>query len=130
MRILVPSSDLRFRFYNSGGPGGQHSNRTENAVEVTHIPTGIKANGALKSQHRSRKAALKVLRSRLYAHYKALGAKERYAAGFERVRTYHEPNDRVVDHRTGKTWSYRRTVGKGDLSDVIEHSVAAQEASS
>src|SRR4029079_10857666 len=98
MKILVKKADLRFRPYRSSGPGGQHRNTTLSAMEITHIPTGIKACASLKSQHQSKKAALRVLVSRIYAHYTC--PKERGMDG-ERIRTYHELDNRVTDHASG-----------------------------
>lgn len=118
MVINIPKSDLRFRAYKSSGPGGQHRNTTESAIEVLHIPTGIKACAALKSQHQSRKAALRVLIARLTAYYQT--PKERFGAPPIRVRTYHEPDNRVTDHASGRQWSYRETVGRGRLEGLIE----------
>src|SRR4029079_9553778 len=118
MKITIRRSELRFRPYRSSGPGGQHRNTTLSAMEVTHLPTGIKATASLKSQHQSKKAALRVLLSCLLVH--STPEQERFRAGAERVRTYHEPDNRVTDHRCGLQFSYGETGGKGDLSRLIE----------
>lgn len=117
MKISIKKADLRFRPYRSSGPGGQHRNTTLSAMEVTHLPTGIKACDSLKSQHQSKKAALRVLLSRLYAHFTY--PKERGEAG-ERIRTYHEPDNRVTDHGSGFRQTYHEVVDKGDLGQMIE----------
>lgn len=120
MKIRISSKDIAFRAFNSGGKGGQHGNRSLNAIEVTHLPTGIQATASAKSQHRNRATALQILKGRLLAHYQAEAAKERQRPSMERVRTYHEPEDRVVDHRTGQRWSYRGTVGRGRIGGIVE----------
>ena len=110
--------DVKFRPFKSRGAGGQHKNTTLSAIEATHLPTGIKATASMRSQHQSKKMALKVLMARVAAHFEK--PIERYRASDERIRTYHEPDNRVVDHRSGKQFSFRQTVGKGDISTIIE----------
>lgn len=113
---------IRYRAYNAGGPGGQKSNKTLNAVEASvELPDGrtIRATSETKSQHRSRKLARALLAAKVREAL-APPDPERYAAGRERIRTYHEPDNRVVDHRTGGRWSFRDTVGAGDLATVID----------
>jgi peptide chain release factor 1 len=124
MKISIKKADLRFRAYRSSGPGGQHRNTTMSAIEVTHLPTGIKACASLKAQSQSKRAALRVLISRLYAHFHV--QKERFGAPAERVRTYHEPDNRVTDHGSGLQLSYREVVDKGDLSRMIESRAASR----
>lgn len=117
MKIAIKKSDLKFRTYRGSGPGGQHRNTTESGVEITHLPTGIKACACLRSQHSSKRAALRVLLARLTDHFTP--EKERFRASERRVRTYHEPDNRVTCHDGGKQFSYRETVGKRDLSKLI-----------
>lgn len=112
--------DVKFRPFKSRGSGGQHKNTTLSAIEATHVPTGIKATASMRSQHQSKKMALKVLMARVAAHFEV--PTERYRASDDRVRTYHEPDNRVTDHRTGKQFSYKKTIGKGDISMLIDHS--------
>lgn len=130
-RILVSSETLKgafsYRAYNSGGPGGQHQNRTFNAIEAKlskeaagklGIPV-LSAVGTEKSQVQSRRLAVKRLKSRIVAAIKARDARDRYSAGHERVRNYHEPDNRVTDS-TGLRWTWKSTVGSKDLSDCID----------
>jgi len=124
---------LSCRTYNSGGPGGQHQNRTENAVEliaewnIDDRPFCAKASASLKSQHQSRAAALRVLVGKLHAEIARRRAAAQQGAalvgfggaGEGRVRTYHEPDNRVVD-TSGFRVDFAGTVGKGDLGGLIE----------
>lgn len=118
MKIIVPRSDLKFRAYKSSGPGGQHRNKTMSAIEVTHLPTGIKACASLKSQHQSKRAALRVLKARLYAHFQP--EPERFRVPNERIRTYHEPDNRVTDHASGLQMAYRAVVTKNWIAPMVE----------
>lgn len=123
---------ISYRAFNSGGPGGQHSNRTFNAIEASLSreaarDLGIEpcsATGSEKSQLRSKGLAVKRLKEKILAAVKIRDAKERFAAGTERVRNYHGPDNRVTD-ASGLRWGYKETVGKGDLSACIEGRRAA-----
>lgn len=93
------------------GPGGQHRNKTESCVTVRHLPTGLTARADLRSQHRSREAAMAVLAARLAEHVALRAADDRDAerrrqAGTgmrgDKVRTYRTQEDQVTDHRTGR----------------------------
>lgn len=74
--LTVPESDLRYETYRDTGPGGQHRNTTDSAVRVTHLPTGISAKSALRSQHENRRAALMTLMARLADHKRSADAAE------------------------------------------------------
>lgn len=123
---------ITYRTFNSGGPGGQHSNRTFNAIEASLSPSAardlgiepVSATGTEKSQVQSRRLAVKRLRDKIRAAIKLRDAKQRYSAGHERVRNYHGPDNRVTD-ASGQRWSWKETVGKGDLSVCIEGRRAA-----
>lgn len=119
------------RPFNSGGNGGQHGNRTFNAVEliaewtVDGRPLRVSATAGLKSQHVSLAAALRILFSKRDAALRELARPDRGTtqgfggAGQERVRTYHALDNRVVDS-SGVRASYRETVGREDLSTLID----------
>lgn len=126
MKIQVKKSDLKWRTFRASGPGGQHRNKTESAVEVVHLPTGIKATSSLKSQIQNRKIALKVLVSRLQAYYTEQ-LKPKVEVNAERIRTYHEPDNRVIDHASGLTMSYREVVEKNNLGPMIEARKAVKD---
>ena len=130
-RALASSETLKgafsYRAYNSGGPGGQHQNRTFNAIEARLSPEAasamgipvLSAVGTEKSQVQSKRLAVKRLKRRILAALKRRDAKKRYSAGHEVVRRYHEPDNRVVDS-TGLRWPWKSTVGNKDLSDCID----------
>lgn len=116
--ISIKKGDLKIRTFKGSGPGGQHRNTTETGVEIIHLQTGIKATACLRSQQESRKAAMRVLLSRLLQHYKT--PTQRFRAEVERVRTYHAVDNYVVDHASGFRQPYTHVVQKGDLSQMIE----------
>jgi len=124
MKITIRKADLRFRAFRSSGPGGQNRNKVFSAIEVTHLPTGLKATACReRSQYQNKKAALRVLVARIYAHYET--PTERFRAPETRVRNYHEPDNRVTICASGEQFSYRNTIGKGDLGPLIEASARA-----
>lgn len=113
--------DFRVDTFRGQGPGGQHRNKTDSAVRITHIESGLSASSqSERSQHVNRKIAFRKLADMLIDRYVRDSGKERYAATSKVIRSYHEPNDRVRDHDTGETYSYRHTVGRGSLEKVIE----------
>ena len=108
----MTESDLKIEWYSGTGKGGQHRNKHQNCCRITHIPTGIKANGTEnRSREANRKAALGVLRARLAAHMHQ--DTERYRATSERVRTYHELDNRVTDHASGESMLYTEALKNG-----------------
>jgi protein subunit release factor A len=117
---------IHFRFFKSSGPGGQHRNKTMSAVEASvTLPDGrvIRATAQTdKSQHRNKRAARAILLGRVRVALQPETERRRTAGWGEagRVRTYHEPDNRVTDHASGLTMSYRETVGRGDLAPMIE----------
>jgi protein subunit release factor A len=112
--------DFRVDTFRAGGKGGQHQNKTDSAVRITHIESGLSAESrSERSQHRNRKIAFHRLAKKLVNHYVLKEKRERYGST-KVIRTYHEPDDRVVDHESGLRYSYRHTVGRGRLEKVIE----------
>jgi len=113
--------DFRIDFYKATGKGGQNRNKRETACRITHIETGISACCERhREQGRNKKEAFRKVAKLLVDHYTKKEKKERYAATKITTRTYNESKDRVVDHVTGKKYSYKTTVGKGDISEIIE----------
>ncbi len=123
-------SDLRIDTYRASGQGGQHVNRTDSAVRITHLPTGLVVTCQdEKSQLKNKEQALKVLRSRLYeqeqAQQHAAYAKNRRGQigtgdRSERIRTYNFPQGRVTDHRIGLTLYQIEQIMDGDLDPLID----------
>jgi peptide chain release factor 1 len=127
--IEVRPQDLRIDTYRSGGAGGQHVNKTESAIRITHIPTGVVVTCQTeRSQLKNRVLAMSLLRSRLYAAELERLAKERTdlragqvgtADRSEKVRTYNFPQDRITDHRANENFSNIPAVMLGKLDDIV-----------
>ena len=122
--------DFKIDTYRSGGAGGQHVNKTESAVRITHLPTGIVVECQdERSQIKNREKAWKVMNSRLYDHFRSEKDKE-YAENrktqvgtgdrSERIRTYNFPQGRVTDHRIGLTLYNLNEFMDGDMFEMVE----------
>jgi peptide chain release factor 1 len=136
--VEVNESDLRIDVYRASGAGGQHVNKTESAVRITHLPTGIVvAMQEERSQHKNRAKAMKILRSRMFdAQRSAVDAtraadrKSQVGTGdrSERIRTYNFPQGRVSDHRIGLTLHSIERIMAGDLDEIVDRLTAEDQA--
>lgn len=138
VEIEIKESDLRIDTYRSSGAGGQHVNKTDSAVRITHLPTGVVVTSSEKSQHQNRARAMKNLKARLYdmqrealdtarsdARKSQVGSGDRS----ERIRTYNFPQGRVTDHRINLTLYNLAKVIEGEaLDDVINPLIAEDQA--
>lgn len=135
--VIIRQEDLRIDTYRAGGKGGQHVQKTESAVRITHVPTGIVAQCQdERSQQRNRERAMDVLRTRLLAHTLETHAREQSSARLaqigtgdrsEKIRTYNIPQNRVTDHRIHASWHNIPELLDGNLDDMVSALQAAEE---
>jgi peptide chain release factor 1 len=138
VEIRVDEKDLRVDVYRSSGPGGQGVNTTDSAVRITHIPTGLVVTCQdERSQIKNRAKAMRVLKARLLERAQgeqqaAIAADRRSQVGTgersERIRTYNFPQTRVTDHRIGLTLHRLPAIMEGDLDEIIDALIAAEQA--
>ncbi|HRJ67291.1 MAG TPA: peptide chain release factor 1 [Alphaproteobacteria bacterium] len=137
--IEIKDGDLRIDVMRSGGAGGQHVNKTESAVRITHIPSGIVVvQQDEKSQHKNKDRAMKILRARLYEmerqkldDARAANRREQVGSGdrSERIRTYNFPQGRVTDHRINLTlYKLDRVITGECLDEIIDPLIAEDQA--
>ena len=136
--IEIRDADLRIDTYRASGSGGQHVNKTDSAVRITHLPTGVVVTSSEKSQHQNRARAMKVLKVRLYDMQRealdsarADARKSQVGSGdrSERIRTYNFPQGRVTDHRINLTLYNLAKIIEGEaLDDVINPLIAEDQA--
>ena len=136
--IEINPADLKIDTYRSGGAGGQHVNKTESAIRITHIPTGTVVECQdERSQYKNKDKAMKILRSRIYEKMQreqeekiASERKLQVGAGdrAERIRTYNYPQGRVTDHRIGLTLYKIDSIMDGALDELIDALVTADQA--
>ena len=138
VEVHIDPKDLQIDTYRSSGAGGQHVNKTESAIRITHLPTGTVVECQdERSQYKNKDRAMKILASRLYAaesarQNAARSAERRSQVGTgmrnERIRTYNFPQGRVTDHRIGLTLYKLDQVLDGDLDEIIDALTLADQA--
>ena len=139
VEVHIEEKDLKIDTFRSSGAGGQHVNKTESCIRMTHLPTGIVVTCQdERSQIKNREKAMKVMKSRLYDYYNtqyqseyAANRKSQVGTGdrSERIRTYNFPQGRITDHRIGYTIYSLEDFLMGNISDMVEAlAIADREA--
>lgn len=138
VELAINPGDLQIDTFRSSGAGGQHVNKTESAIRITHIPTGLVVECQdERSQYKNKDRAMKILRSKLYEMEQekqnaeiAAQRKSQVGTGMrnERIRTYNFPQGRVTDHRIGMTLYKIDAIMNGDLDEIIDALVTADQA--
>jgi peptide chain release factor 1 len=126
----IDPKDLKIETYRASGHGGQNVQKVETAVRIIHIPSGLVVTcQSERSQFQNKERAISVLRSRLYETQRLAGKKEidyarkeQLGTGdrSEKIRTYNFPQDRITDHRLGKSWHHIEDILNGNLNPIIE----------
>ncbi|MGA7572266.1 MAG: peptide chain release factor 1, partial [Candidatus Aquilonibacter sp.] len=138
VEIEIKSSDLQIDTYKSSGAGGQYVNKTESAIRITHVPSGIVvASQQQRSQMQNREKAMQMLRAMLYERQQrekeeAMGSLRRSQVGTgdrsEKIRTYNFPQDRVTDHRINQSYGNIRGIMDGALTPIVDDLLADEQA--
>jgi peptide chain release factor 1 len=140
VEINIDDKDLRIDVFRASGAGGQHVNKTESAVRITHIPSGVVvAQQDEKSQHKNKAKAMKLLKAKLFEAerertQKARAAERKDMVGSgdrsERIRTYNFPQGRVTDHRINLTlYKLDRVLSGDDLGEIVDALVTEDQTS-
>lgn len=138
VEVEINPADLQIDTFRASGAGGQHINKTESAIRITHIPTGLVVECQdERSQFKNKDKAMKVLRSRLYEEEQrkqmdAVASERKAQVGTgdrsERIRTYNYPQGRLTDHRIGLTLYHLEDNLNGDIDEVIDALITADQA--
>jgi peptide chain release factor 1 len=138
VEIEIKSADLQVDTFKASGAGGQYVNKTESAIRITHVPTGVVvASQQERSQMQNRERAMQMLRAILYERRQreqeeAMGSLRRSQVGTgdrsEKIRTYNFPQDRVTDHRTNHSYGNIRGIVDGDIGEIVEELLRDERA--
>lgn len=128
--INISPADLKIDTYKAGGPGGQYVNKTESAIRITHLPTGVVVTcQSERNQQQNKETAMSILAAKLLQRQEesdlsALSSERRdqihAAKRAEKIRTYNYPQNRITDHRIDKSWHNLETIVNGDLEPIIK----------
>ncbi len=139
LELHINPTDLKFDVFRSSGAGGQHINKTESAVRITHLPSGLVVECQdERSQHKNKEKAMKVLRARLFEIIQQeqnakIASERKMQVGTgdrsERIRTYNFPQGRMTDHRINLTLYRLESVLNGDLDEIFDALATADQAS-
>jgi len=138
VEVHINTEDLQIDTFRAGGAGGQHVNKTESAIRITHLPTGLVVECQdERSQHKNKDKAMKILRSRLYEKMLAeqtdkIASERKLQVGTgdrsERIRTYNYPQGRMTDHRIGLTLYKLEAILNGDLDELLDALITYDQA--
>ena len=138
IEIDIRPGDLQIDTYKASGAGGQHVNKTESAIRITHLPSGVVVScSEERSQMQNREKAMAMLRSVLHARKKreaeeAVGSMRRSQVGTgdrsEKIRTYNFPQDRITDHRINQSFGNIRAALDGEISHIVEELLKDERA--
>lgn len=138
VELEINPADLKIDVFRASGAGGQHINKTESAVRITYLPTGLVVECQdERSQHKNKDKAMKVLRARLYEEMQReqsdrIASERRMQVGSgdrsERIRTYNFPQGRMTDHRINLTLYRLEAIMNGDLDEIIDSLATADQA--
>jgi len=127
--ITIRPEDLRIDTFRASGAGGQHVNKTESAIRITHLPTGVVVQCQdERSQHKNKERAMSALQSKLFQMMKDQNAKNiddirstqvGSAERSEKIRTYNFPQDRLTDHRIKKSWHNLEKILMGEILPIL-----------
>lgn len=136
--VEINPNDLRIDTFRASGAGGQHINKTDSAIRITHLPTGLVVTCQdQRSQHKNRDKAMAILRSKLYEIAQneknneiAQERKSQVGTGdrSERIRTYNYPQGRVTDHRIGLTLYKIDDILDGDIDEIVDALITTEQA--
>lgn len=128
--LQLNPTDLKMETFRSSGPGGQHMQKSDSAIRITHLPTGLTASCQdERSQHKNRAKAEEILRSRLFQLMQEQNKSKvddlrrgqvGTAGREEKIRTYNFPQNRITDHRLGKSWGDLKSILNGNLSPILK----------